>query len=88
MWIMIDKFIPLFKVVVTKDDKKWITSEIKHLIAERQKAHLSQNYDLRDHLTKKIMKAIKRPKSTTMLMKWIIFQALPLKNGTNIYLRS
>ena len=71
MWIMIDKFFPLIKVVITKDDKKWITSEIKHLIAERQKAHLSQNYDLRDHLTKKIKKAIKkRPKSTTMLVRW------------------
>ena len=62
MWIMIDKFFPLIKVVVTKDDKKWITSEIKYLIAERQKAHLSQNYDLRDHLTKKIKKAIKKAK--------------------------
>ena len=53
MWSMIDKFFPPIKVVISNDDKEWITPSIKCLIAERQKAHLSKNYDTRDHLTKK-----------------------------------
>ena len=52
MWIMIDKLFPPIKVLITNDDKEWRTPEIKYLIAERQKAHLSKNYDTRDHLEK------------------------------------
>ena len=62
MWIMIDKFFPLIKVVRTNSDKEWITSEIKYLIAERQKAHHNKNYDTRNHLAKKIRHEIKRAK--------------------------
>ena len=53
MWIMIDKFFHLIKVMRTNSDKEWITSEIKYLIAERQKAHHNKNYDTRNHLAKK-----------------------------------
>ena len=53
MWIMIDKFFPLIKVVITNNDKEWITSEIKYLIAQRQKAHHKKNYEARNHLAKK-----------------------------------
>ena len=53
MGIMIDKFFHPINVWITNDDKEWITPEIKYLIAERQKAHLSKNYDISDHLEKK-----------------------------------
>ena len=53
IWTMIYKFFPLIKVVITNNDKKWITSEIKYLIAERQEAHHKKNYEARNHLAKK-----------------------------------
>ena len=62
MWIMIDKFFPLITVVIANNDKEWITSEIKYLIAERQKAHLNKNYEARDHLAKKIRHEIRKAK--------------------------
>ena len=49
MWAMIDKYFPLVKIVVSDDDKEWINSKIKNLIYERQKAHLSGDFDKRDH---------------------------------------
>ena len=62
MWIMIDKYFPLVGVMSTSNDKEWITPNIKNLIAERQKAHLSNNYDARDNLAKKIIQEIKKAK--------------------------
>ena len=62
IWIMIDIFFPSIKIVITENDKKWITSEIKHLIALRQKAHMSGNFDLAKHLAKKIKQEIKKAK--------------------------
>ena len=62
MWTMIDKFFPLVKVDITNNDKEWITPEIKLLICERQKAHLSKKYDLSKHLSKKVAKEIKKAK--------------------------
>ena len=62
IWIMIDIFFPSMKIVITENDKKWITSEIKHLIAERQKAYMSGNFDLAKHLAKKIKQEIKKAK--------------------------
>ena len=59
---MIDIFFPSMKIVITENDKKWITSEIKHLIAERQKAYMSGNFDLAKHLAKKIKQEIKKAK--------------------------
>ena len=59
---MIDIFFPSIKIVITENDKKWITSEIKHLIALRQKAHMSGNFDLAKHLAKKIKQEIKKAK--------------------------
>ena len=48
--IMIDIFFPKIKIAITEDNKKWVTSEIKHLSAERLKAHMSGNCDLTNHL--------------------------------------
>ena len=62
MWAMINKFFPLKSVSVVSDDKEWITPEIKSLIRERQKAHKSKDFDLRDHLGKKIKHEIKKAK--------------------------
>ena len=62
MWIMIEKYFPLVKVVSTNNDKPWITSKIKSLISERQKAHKSLNFYARDQLAKKIKIEIKKAK--------------------------
>ena len=62
MWIMIDKFFPPCKIVISDDDKEWITPEIKRLIKERQKAHKSKRFDARDHLASKIKEEIKKAK--------------------------
>ncbi len=62
MWLMIDKFFPLVKVVATQNDKEWITPKIKSLIADRQKAHKSRSYSTRDQLAKKIKLEIKKAK--------------------------
>ena len=63
MWIMIDKYFPLKKVVATKNDKEWITQKIKSLIAERQKAHLSNEINTRNKLAKVIRLEIKKSKT-------------------------
>ena len=63
MWNMINKLFPLTKVVISNCDKDQMTPQIKILIADRQKAHLSQNFDLRDHYAKKVKQEIKRAKN-------------------------
>ena len=62
IWLMIDIFFPTIRIVITEDDKKWITNEIKQLIAERQKAYMSGNFDLSIHLAKKIRQEINKAK--------------------------
>ena len=62
MWAMINKFFPLVKVVVTDNEKKWITPKIKDLISQRQKAHVTRNFDKRNHLTRKLRQEIKYAK--------------------------
>merc|ERR1711895_61975 len=62
IWIMIDFFFPLIRIIITEDDKVWITHEIKQLIAERQKAFMSCNFDLSKHLAEKIRQEIKKAK--------------------------
>ena len=59
MWAMIDKFFPLKSVTSAWDDKEWMTPKIKCLIRERQKAFKSKNFDLSNHLSKKIKQEIK-----------------------------
>ena len=61
-WLMIDKFFPLKKIDISSSDKEWITPNIKNMIKERQKAHLAQNIDLRNHLEKKIRSEIRKAK--------------------------
>ena len=62
MWAMIDKFFPLVELVITNNDKEWMTPEIKHLMNERQKAHLNKKFDLSKHLSNKVAKEIKKAK--------------------------
>ena len=63
MWNMINKFFPPIKVAITNCDKKWITPNIKLLIAQRQQAHLCKNFEVRDHLAKKVKQEIKKAKN-------------------------
>ena len=63
MWNMINKYFPPIKVEIANCDKKWITPKIKHLIAERQQAHLCKNFEVRDHLAKKVKHEIKKAKN-------------------------
>ena len=69
MWIMIEKYFPLVKVVSTNNDKPWITSKIKSLISERQKAHKSLNFYARDQLAKKIKIEIKKQSTNIITQK-------------------
>ena len=62
MWAMIDKFFPLVELVITNNDKEWMTPEIKHLINERQKAYLNNEFDLCKHLSNKVTKVIRKAK--------------------------
>ena len=61
-WIMVEKYFPLTPVLITNTDKEWITPNIKKLISQRQKAHRSKKYKLRNNLAKKIRIEIKRAK--------------------------
>ena len=62
MWFMIDKFFPPIQVVMSSNDKEWITPKIKYLIAERQRAHLSKKKEAKELLAKKVKKEIKMAK--------------------------
>ena len=62
IWLMIDKFFPLIKVAIADDDKEWITPEIKQLISERQKSHISNNTDLYKLLSKIVRQDISMAK--------------------------
>ena len=66
---MIEKYFPLVKVVTTNNDKPWITSKIKALISERQKAHKSKNFYARDQLAKNIKLEIKKQSANIMNKK-------------------
>ena len=61
-WLMIDKFFPLKKIEISSTDKEWMTPNIKSLIKQRQKAHVARNFDLRNHLSKKIQNEIRKAK--------------------------
>ena len=62
MWNMINKLFPPTQVAISNCDKEWITPNIKLLITERQKAHLCKNFDIRDHIVKKVKHEIKKGK--------------------------
>ena len=70
---MIDLFFPLIRIVISEDDKVWITHEIKQLIAERKKAYMSGNFNLSKHLAKKIRKEIRKAKINYNIHKAEIF---------------
>ena len=59
---MIEKYFPLTPVTVTNTDKEWVNPNIKKLIAQRQKAHKTKKYKLRNKLAKKIRLGIKKAK--------------------------
>ena len=52
----IDKFFPLKSTTLSNTDKPWITPEVKHKIALRQKAYLSGDFDTSNQLHKTIKK--------------------------------
>ena len=52
-WLMVEKYFPLRLVKISNTDKEWMTLKLKNLISKRQKAHKSNNHDLRDYLAKK-----------------------------------
>ena len=61
-WLMVEKYFPLTPVLITNTDKEWVTPNIKKLILQRQKAHRSENYKLRNKLAKRIRVEIKKAK--------------------------
>ena len=61
-WLMVEKFFPLQKIIISDSDKAWMTSKVKDLISQRQKAHFAKNFDLRKHLAKRIREEIKKAK--------------------------
>ena len=62
MWIMIDKYFPLKKVIATNNDKPWMTSKIKCLMDDRTRAHTSGNFYIRDILAKRVKSEIEKAK--------------------------
>ena len=74
-WLMIDKFFPLKKIDISSSDKEWITPKIKILIKQRQRAHVTKNYDLRKHLNKKIQQEIWKAKLNYNKKKAHLFHA-------------
>ena len=61
-WLKIDELFPLQKINISDTDKEWMTPDIKNLISERQLAHNSKLFDLRDHLAKRIRHEIREAK--------------------------
>ena len=61
-WLMVDKYFPLKKVLISSTDKEWMTPKIKLLIQKRQKAHKLKNFDLHAHLARKVTFEIRKAK--------------------------
>ena len=61
-WIMVEKYFPLTPIIITNADKALVTPGIKKIISQRQKAHKTKSYELRDSLSKKIKGKIKKAK--------------------------
>ena len=62
IWEKINDCFPLKKRRTHPNDKPWMNTKIKGLIAERQKAHQGGNNELRKQLAKKITYEIKKAK--------------------------
>ena len=61
-WLMVEKLFPLQKIIFSSSDKEWMTPKIKGMIAQRQKAHKAENFELRNYLAKKIRIEIRNAK--------------------------
>ena len=61
-WLMVEKLFPLQKVVLSNNDREWMTIKIKKLILQRQKAHHANKFELRDHFARKVRHEIKEAK--------------------------
>ena len=61
-WLMIEKFFPLKKLMISNTDKEWITPNIKTLIKQRQKAHFAKNSELFNYLAAKVRSEIRKAK--------------------------
>ena len=60
-----------------------MTPEIKHLMNERQKAHLNKKFDLSKYLSIKVAKEIK--KSTTIIANLSFSHLQIAKGGTDTF---
>lgn len=61
-WQKIDYYFPTKLVKLTNTDKEWMTTNLKKLISQRQKAHNKNQIEVRDCLAKKIRLEIKDAK--------------------------
>ena len=61
-WLMVDKYFPLKKVLISSTDKEWMTPKIKLLILQRQKALKLKKADLHSHLARKVTFEIRKAK--------------------------
>ena len=62
IWEKIDDIFPLKKRRTHPNDKPWMNSKIKQLIAERQRAHHSDNTELKRQKARKITAEIRKAK--------------------------
>ena len=71
--------------MTSSTDKEWVTLEIKALIRKRQKAHMQNEFELRDSFYKKIKLEVKQAKIAFYESKKKTFsETITPKNGINI----
>ena len=56
------RVVSIRKIIISSSDKEWMTPKIKDLISQRQKAHKAKNFELKNHLDKKIKQEIRKAK--------------------------
>ena len=83
MWEKIDEIFPLKKRRTHPNDKPWMNSKIKQLIAERQKAHHSDNADLRKRKARMITAEIRKAKKEFHTKQMTHIRKAPPKNWFN-----
>ena len=66
IWDKIEDIFPLMKRRTHPNDKPWMNSKIKQLIAERQRAHHSDNVELKKQKARKKMRKSGKLRKNTM----------------------
>ena len=72
-WAMVELLFPLQTITVSDSDKVWMTSKIKGLIKQRQKAHFLNDVEQRKLLAKKIRDEIIKAKENYNAKKAHLF---------------